>query len=622
MFRVSGAAVVAALVFSAVASPAAAGGLDVRGWLDKPGTRMLAVELYATWCKPCMEAVPKWKALHEKYRREGLRLVVIATQDPEGGCVNPGWNPDEVVCDEDGSIARALGAGERLPAAFLWSWQGQLLVRQGHVGDVDAAIKQWMRSSPRIDVQAGEVERGARVSKKALVELIRAQLGDRDKVDVVASDAERAKLAQVRAESLKARYADDRQCEIGQELSANSLLEANVRKIAGRWRLSLSLFSAERGCLVATALADWAKGKERVAAAEAVSSLLQKLRPSLQMPGSSASGSSARAGGTDYRRLAAEAENAERKRNEWRVSVEEAWSAVARYAAVESIAKAERKAAVERFLADFPRDNPRAEDARQLLRELEAGAAGSPGGEMVRVPAGPFLMGCNVRVDAECERDEKPRMVEVAAFRIDKTEVTVAAYAACVKAGGCSAQGLESKFFDDRDQGITESCNWNKPGREQHPINCVDWSHADAYCRWAKKRLPTEAEWEKAARGTDGLKYTWGNDGFGTRLVANIADERAKRNWPYWSTAPGYDDGFLFTAPVGSFVDGASPYGALDLIGNVWEWTADWEKSGKTRVLRGGSWSDGPRETRTSRRVGVPPTERASHAGFRCARTE
>ena len=91
----------AALLLSLPCSP----GFEVSTWLDRPGVKLLAVEFYATWCKPCMAAVPRWKALHEKHRDDGLRLVVVATQDPKAGCANPGWNPDDVVCDDDGAIA-------------------------------------------------------------------------------------------------------------------------------------------------------------------------------------------------------------------------------------------------------------------------------------------------------------------------------------------------------------------------------------------------------------------------------------------------------------------------------------------------------------------------------------
>ena len=125
------------------ARPAYAGdGLDVKDWLSRPGVKLLAVEFYASWCGPCKKAVPQWKALHEKYRDHGLRLVVVSVQDPDGACVNPGWNPDDVVCDAEGRLAKAWGVGDKLPAAFLWTWRGPLLVRKGHVEEVERQLVQ------------------------------------------------------------------------------------------------------------------------------------------------------------------------------------------------------------------------------------------------------------------------------------------------------------------------------------------------------------------------------------------------------------------------------------------------------------------------------------------------
>jgi formylglycine-generating enzyme required for sulfatase activity len=164
------------------------------------------------------------------------------------------------------------------------------------------------------------------------------------------------------------------------------------------------------------------------------------------------------------------------------------------------------------------------------------------------------------------------------------------------------------------------ACNWDKPGREDHPINCVTWQQAQTYCQWVGRRLPTEAEWEKAARGTDGRKYPWGNRDFKLAgRVANIADATAKRNRLNWVVATWYDDGFYETAPIGSFPSGASPYGALDMSGNVWEWTADWSDSEhRYRSLRGGSWSDLPRFARASSRLRNAPGDRYMVVGFRC----
>lgn len=248
-------------------------------------------------------------------------------------------------------------------------------------------------------------------------------------------------------------------------------------------------------------------------------------------------------------------------------------------------------------------------------------APGAGASEMVPVPGGAFFMGCSESVDTECNAYEKPgRTVEVAAFRIDKTEVTVAAYARCRRAEQCSSSGLKMPFFDGKDQpDFADFCNWQKPGRENHPINCVNWDQATAFCKWVGKLLPTEAEWEKAARGTDGRKYPWGNAGYGTAgRVANIADETAKRRWPQWTIVAGYDDGFAGTAAVGSFPAGASPSGAQDMVGNVFEWTADALEG--ARAVRGGSWDAGSSGARASGRSWVAGENRNANVGFRCAR--
>lgn len=244
-------------------------------------------------------------------------------------------------------------------------------------------------------------------------------------------------------------------------------------------------------------------------------------------------------------------------------------------------------------------------------------------GDMVLVAAGSFYMGCNERVDSECYDDEKPgRTVTVAKFWIDRLEVTVADYKRCVQAGRCSADGLTMPYVGGKNQPkYAEHCNWGKGGREQHPMNCVDWHQARSYCEWSGKRLPSEAEWEKASRGRDGRKYPWGNGGYGSSgRVANIADESARHSELFagqsW-TASGYDDGWVGTAPVGSFPAGASPYGAQDMMGNVWEWVES--EFGDARGIRGGSWDDRPRTARASNRFWLEPRDRRFNVGFRCA---
>jgi formylglycine-generating enzyme required for sulfatase activity len=238
--------------------------------------------------------------------------------------------------------------------------------------------------------------------------------------------------------------------------------------------------------------------------------------------------------------------------------------------------------------------------------ELAAKAAHA---EMVLIPAGSFHYGCNEQVDNQCQSSEKPgRQRKLAAFRIDRTEVTVAAYRACVGAGSCTAPRPG------------RVCTWSvsRSGLEQHPINCVNWEQARTYCEWRRKRLPSEQEWEKAARGTDGRKYPWGNVEIGgSRRLANIADESLGREHPGRVTLDGYDDGYVRTAPVGSYPAGASPRGVSDMAGNVWEWTSDWYDEG--RAVRGGSWDRDTRSLRASGRSYAAPGKGSVRIGFRCA---
>ena len=233
---------------------------------------------------------------------------------------------------------------------------------------------------------------------------------------------------------------------------------------------------------------------------------------------------------------------------------------------------------------------------------------------MVRIPAGGFWMGCNPEVDDDCDDDEKPgRKVWLDEYFIDRTEVTIGQYRACVEAGSCK---------EPRSKSDSKYCNWGHSGREDHPINCVDWNQAEAFCRWAGKRLPTEAEWEKAARGTEGRKYPWGN---------------REASCDYAVMDDGGDGcGKDRTWPVCAKERGNSPYGLCDMAGNVWEWVSDWygeeyyesgatrnpkgSKYGEYRVLRGGCWGLYPWYLRASSRFRSLPSLRYYGSGFRCAR--
>ena len=222
---------------------------------------------------------------------------------------------------------------------------------------------------------------------------------------------------------------------------------------------------------------------------------------------------------------------------------------------------------------------------------------------MAMVPAGEFTMG------SDFSDDEKPvRRVYLNAFYMDKYEVTVGQYA---------------KYLETT--GMEEPSDWdimNQPQHRKRPVVNINWPDAAAFCKWAGKRLPTEAEWEKAARGTDGRIYPWGNEA-PTRLHANYG----KKEWA----------GHMALVPVGSFEMGKSPYGIYDMAGNAWEWVNDWydydyykkgptknpqgPTKGESRVVRGGSWLYVPDFLRTSFRFNAEQSGRQFGYGFRCAKT-
>ena len=223
---------------------------------------------------------------------------------------------------------------------------------------------------------------------------------------------------------------------------------------------------------------------------------------------------------------------------------------------------------------------------------------------MALVPAGEFTMG-SVTGDA----DEQPvHRVYVEAFAMDRYQVSVGQYA---------------KFLESTSQAAPPDWSiMNKAPHQKRPVVNVVWADAEAYCTWAGKRLPTEAEWEKAARGTDGRIYPWGNE-LPTGFRANSMKEKWSNHW--------------VLMPVGMYEEGKSPYGIYDMAGNVWEWVSDWYDQdyyqsspsenptgparGESKVIRGGSWGSGPKDLRTTDRDTHVPSARGMGTGFRCVKT-
>jgi formylglycine-generating enzyme required for sulfatase activity len=196
--------------------------------------------------------------------------------------------------------------------------------------------------------------------------------------------------------------------------------------------------------------------------------------------------------------------------------------------------------------------------------------------DWVEVPAGNYVIGRD-------PGESRQRLVEVNGFELARTPVTNAQYGSFVA-----------------ETGATAPPHW--PAADDHPVTFVDWHEASAYCAWAGGRLPTEAEWEKAARGTDGRTYPWGDEEDEGRAEVGTGIKHGS------------------TSPVGSHLDGASPYGLLDMAGNVWEWTSTEYSTGE-RILRGGSFASPDLAwARCTMRSHCRPGRRQAHIGFRVAR--
>ncbi len=244
-----------------------------------------------------------------------------------------------------------------------------------------------------------------------------------------------------------------------------------------------------------------------------------------------------------------------------------------------------------------------------------------------------FRMGS--AADDETPSDETPPFgVTVEPFCLDVTEVTVAAYAACED---CERASMTVEFEGLTPNGRSfESQFCNGPDAQEHPINCVDWNQAKRYCEAQKKRLPSEAEWELAARGAEARTYPWGHlaptgarlNACGDECSRMLTARRAEVGKGPWPAMFGDDDAAPATSPVGRYPAGASPAGALDLAGNVWEWTeSPYCPYGKPdcgdsrRVLRGGGWdTTESQDVRAARRYPSAPTARGRSIGFRCAK--
>jgi formylglycine-generating enzyme required for sulfatase activity len=275
---------------------------------------------------------------------------------------------------------------------------------------------------------------------------------------------------------------------------------------------------------------------------------------------------------------------------------------------------------------------------------------------MVYVLAGEFEMGNDGTqwvwggnlvwedLDLQVFTDEGPQhAVYLDAYWIDQTEVTVGMFRTFVEDTGyettAESDGWGAPWTDgpmEKEWPHVPGTDWQHPhgpessAVDDHPVVQVSWDDAAAYCAWAGGQLPSEPQWEKAARGKDGRLFPWGDTYEGT--WGNFCDASCPvKRWNHDS----YDDGYALTSPVGNFPSGASPYGALDMAGNLWEWVADWYDEdyysvspyenpigppyGTERAQRGGAWIDNESWVRTTVRHATSPLVRCDDLGFRCA---
>ena len=256
---------------------------------------------------------------------------------------------------------------------------------------------------------------------------------------------------------------------------------------------------------------------------------------------------------------------------------------------------------------------------------------------MVYVPGGQFFMGS----DDDLPQEKPAHNVKLTPYCIDIYEVTTDAYLKCSDNGKCKRASKVNEWdgIKSHDHDVFDPlCNVRDPsGREKHPINCVEWDMASTFCAAEGGRLPTEAEWEFAARSADGRRYPWGDDDpTGDRLNACGSECVAwgKKNHVEVKAMYASDDGFANTAPVGSFPAGKSRFGLEDVVGNVWEWVADWSApyaataqsdpkgpdTGTAKVIRGGAWNGSePAWVRPTFRYWNDPKTKSYGVGFRCA---
>ena len=710
--------------------------------LQDPGTRLVAVDFFGTWCVPCAKEVSVWRDLQEQYGPRGFRLIVVSVAS-DGSTTPPGfrgslWQPDDVVRDDDQAIKERWQLPE-MPSAYLWAWDGGLIVKWQRAAQVKERVERYFRSALKIFVEPPVDGRGRRLKGDQAVDmklLVQSELQRQTRYDVLVDEKQLA--ANIRRLIREAREVkrEAEQCRVDQMVPANARLVVKLSQPkAGPGKLWLQLFPLEKGCNQATVYAPVGRRGPDAAVPLAVRKLVERLGgrgpggsadgpsttthvsgsvtvviPPDSPPGGDAGksdkgpppppvaaavGSLSVTGKPDRAKVEVHGPKGfnqgrplvtnlplfpprtvpageytvkvsspgydsvtEKKLiaalGVWGVKVKlELNTATLVLSGVpagasttircgpgfeqkpENVTQEPFGLPARPFAFKVPRGTCRVNasfvgwqsyeqevtlaggERKELRVEMSQRPAGPKEGEhgitWIHLPRGTFRMG-----SGEGDSDEKPvHRVTLDSFELMKTEVTVGMYRACLQSGRCSDDELKKS-----DWGSSERCNWRHSGREAHPMNCIDWSQASSVCEFLGGRLPTEAEWEYAARsGGRDITYPWGNEEATCdhAIMDDGGDGCGKdRTWPVCSKKAG-----------------SSAQGICDLAGNVWEWVADWygsytagaqrnpsgPQSGSDRVGRGGSWRSSAGGLRAALRYWVDPGDRDVRLGARCARS-
>jgi len=729
--------------------------INIASELEKPGVRMVAVELYASWCEECVQAGSIWKGLQKKYGPEGLRVFMVFVEGGKRCSESPGWTPEKILCDDDGSIVERFRVGSRLPITFLYSWDGRVAASTQDVKMVEKTINDYFKNI-HYNLLVDRVRTERKCDESPRNDLIRdvviREFKNQSKFNSITSSG-----VKIVSDEITPGACEDR-------LPVDGLLRIRLGGDCGS-HSEISTILEKDGCFIASSRQSYNPGVKdgpdspEAAAAKAVREVVGEIVRERFGPAYEKTMKREGAFYTDRLRSAFQFQSipagaevmVDRKvvcketpcsgfvpggkhfvtmkldkylrkmdlveiRNEqkisWSLEPDFGWIEVSsrpagfdveldgKYVGETPIAKMpvsvgrhevhvwrecypdqKESVIVERgreYYANFDpkplkgrievkavdergREIPadvyidenligkapgefdvsvcakqiEVKDATRIFRDtiavkdcgtlkisalLEDNCLQSPtgrGGPMCVIPAGEFWMGCNRMEDEDCRDNEKPyHKLMISGFMMDKFEVTAGEYRKCMEDGVCSQPAA------------IENCNYDDTSAVNHPINCVDWKQADAYCSWAGKRLPTEAEWEKAARGVKGGKYPWGN-------TESSDCDRAVMD--YFGCGCGTGG----TLPVGSKPGGISPFRVMDMAGNVWEWTSDWYDenyykdtpvidprgpiNGLFKVVRGGGWNSTNKKNalRTSFRNFYYLEDRFSDdLGFRCARSK